>query len=50
MLLIEGINGSFKCISVDILGLVILDEVNVGFDVIYVENELIWFLLNKRLV
>ena len=50
MSLIEGINGSFKCISVDTLGLVIPDEANVGPDVTYVENELTWSLLNKRLV
>ena len=50
MSLIEGINSSFKCITVDTLGLVIPEEANVGPDVTYVENELIWSLFNTKLV
>ena len=50
MSLIEGINSNFKCVSVDTFGLVIPEEANVGPDVKYEENELIWSLVNRQLV
>lgn len=50
MLLTEGINTNFKCVSVDTFGLVIPEEANVGPDVTYVENELVCSLFNNKLV
>jgi hypothetical protein len=50
MSLIEGINSNFKCVSVDTFGMVIPEEANVGPDVTYVENELVWSLFNTKLV
>ena len=47
MLLTQGINTNFKCVSVDTLGLVIPEEANVGPDVTYVENELVCSLFHK---
>ena len=50
MLLTQGINTNFKCVSVDTFGLVIPEEANVGPDVTYVENELVCSLFNNKLV
>ena len=48
--LIDGINGHFKCISVDTFGLVIPDEANAGPKVTYHENEITWSIINRKLL